>query len=508
MVRLAEILGPLSMATDMSAGNPPGTSMSATVVAVRIGRKLGLSESNLSSLFYAGLLRFIGCTSTSSETAEIALGDELSGYLALSRADPADPVSVRAELETVFAPDRPMEEKRALIDMIVDMGPDVMALGMPHCRQAVAIASRLPVPEDVSSILAKLEPRWDDLHPVHPSGPELMPQTRLIEFAVVAELHRRAGGIVSMVDCSRSRRGGQFDPGAVDAFLSDPAGIVAGLAQGQEWQSFLDAEPGEICITNAHGMRAAAEALADFTDLKSPWFTGHSRKVAGLAFQASLACLDDEIACQSVFNGGLLHDIGKNAIPNGIWDKREPLTPPEEAQARTASFHTEQILAMTSSFSDLRELACSVNERRDGSGTHRRVRLESGGAALVAAANRYQELTNDQPTRNALAGGEAAEELLREVHAGRLPHEETARVLECAEGRRQAEQVWPDGITGREAQVLRKLSRGKTNKEIARDLRIAPKTVDNHLQNLYPKIGADSRTAAALYAMQMGMFDF
>ena len=169
MVRLAEILGPLSLATDMSAGNPPGTSMSATVIAVRIGQKLGFSQNDLSSLFYAGLLRFIGCTSTSSETAEITLGDELTGYLALSRADPADPISVRLELEAVFAPDRPMEEKRALIDMIVGMGPDVMALGMPHCRQAVAIAARLPVPQDVSPILARLESRWDDLHPVHPS---------------------------------------------------------------------------------------------------------------------------------------------------------------------------------------------------------------------------------------------------------------------------------------------------------------------------------------------------
>ena len=145
MVRLAEILGPLSMATDMSAGNPPGTSMSATVVAVRIGQKLGFSESNRSSLVYAGLLRFSVCTSTSSETAEIALGDELSGYLALSRADPADPVSVRAELETVFAPDRPMEEKRALIDRIVDLS--ITSSTSDPWSPSSSTASAVPPPE-------------------------------------------------------------------------------------------------------------------------------------------------------------------------------------------------------------------------------------------------------------------------------------------------------------------------------------------------------------------------
>ena len=283
---------------------------------------------------------------------------------------------------------------------------------------------------------------------------------------------------------------------------------IAGLGQGQEWQSFLDEEPGPARLTDGAGLRVAAEALADFTDLKSPWFTGHSRNVAGLAFHAALNCIGDEIACQSVFDGGLLHDIGKNAIPNGIWDKREPLSPMESAHARNASFHTEQILRMTPAFAGLCETACSVNERRDGSGTHRRVRLDRGGPALVAAANLFQELTYDQPTRPASNGDEAAEALLREVHAGRLPHEETRHVLDCAGARRQADRVWPDGMTSREAQVLRELSRGKSNKEIARDLGVSPKTVDNHLQNLYPKIGAESRTAAALYAMQAGLFDF
>ncbi|MSU90748.1 hypothetical protein GE300_14185 [Rhodobacteraceae bacterium 2CG4] len=504
--RLAEILGALSLATDLSAGNPPGTSLSATVIAVRIGHRMGLSPEDLSALYYAGLLRFIGCTSTSSETAEIALGDELTGYLALTRADLADPASARAELEAIFAPDRPMEEKQALIDMIVGMGPEVMALGMPHCRQAVAIARRLPVPAAVTAILQHLESRWDGQHPVHPAGPDLLPQTRLIEFAVVAELHRRAGGAVSMIECARARRGGQFDPEVVDRFLADPAQILAGLGPAQEWDSFLAAEPGAPRLTGRRGLRQASEALADFTDLKSPWFTGHSRRVAGLALRAATAAQDDEDACQAVFDAGLLHDIGKNAIPNGIWDKPGPLTRFEEAQALNCTLYTEQILRMTPVFDPVCEAACSVHERRDGSGSHRRMRLPDGGAAVLAAANLYDDLTNDKPTGPAHTPGDAAEILLREVHAGRLPHRETRIVLDNAGLASRATPVWPDGMTDREADVLRELARGRSNKDIARSLGISPKTVDNHLQNLYPKIGAETRTAAALYAMQNGLF--
>lgn len=506
MWRLAEILGALSMATDMSAGNPPGTSLTATVISVRIGRALGLSNDELSSLYYAGILRFIGCTATSSDTAAIALGDELTGYLAMTRADPANPDSVRAELEATFAPDRSMEEKREIIEMMVAMGPQAMAMGLPHCEQAVAIAKRLPVPSTVKSILRHMESRWDDQHPIHPSGPNLLPQTRIIEFAIVAELHRRAGGLVSMADCALSRRGGQFDPAVVDAFIENPASILAGLSPAEEWGSFLAAEPGSPRMTGTEGLGEAAEALADFTDLKSPWFTGHSRRVAGLAHLAALEAKSDEAAAQAVFHAALLHDIGKNAIANGIWDKREPLSRFEQSQALSATRHTEQVLRMSPIFDPICEVACSVNERRDGSGSHRGMVLPDGGASFLAVANLFDEWTNDAPTQPAISEDEAAEGLLRQVHGGLLPHQETRIVLDCVGQRKRAAKVWPSGMTQREAEVLRELARGKTNKEIAQILNVSPKTVDNHLQNLYPKIGAESRTAAALYAMQNGLF--
>ncbi len=506
MWRLAEILGALSMATDMAAGNPPGSSMAAAVVAQRIGKRMGLGPEALSSLYYAGMLRFIGCTSTSSETASLALGDELTGYLAMTRADLGNPASVRQELERIFAPERPLEDKQAIIDMIIAMGPEVMAMGLPHCRQAVAIARRLPVPAEVSDILQHLESRWDDLHPIHPPGPELLPQTRIIEFAVVAELHRRAGGVVAMADCALSRRGGQFDPQVVDIFLENSSEVLAGLTLGQEWETFLEVEPGERFMSGAQGLRDAAEALADFTDLKSPWFTGHSRRVAGLAHRAALAAGGEEARCEAVFNAGLLHDVGKNAIANGIWDKPSPLTRFEQATALNASLYTEQVLRLTPVFDPICEPACSVNERSDGSGSHRRVRLATGPAAYLAVANLYDELVSDAANKPALSKGDAAEALLAEVQAGRLPRQETQNVLDSTGHVGQGETVWPDGMTKREAQVLRELSLGKSNKDIAQALGISPKTVDNHLQNLYPKIGAETRTAAALYAMQLGLF--
>ena len=58
-------------------------------------------------------------------------------------------------------------------------------------------------------------------------------------------------------------------------------------------------------------------------------------------------------------------------------------------------------------------------------------------------------------------------------------------------------------ITYREAEVLLWVSHGKTNREIAEILNISPRTVNKHLEQMYPKIGANNRTTAASIAIQM-----
>ncbi len=57
-------------------------------------------------------------------------------------------------------------------------------------------------------------------------------------------------------------------------------------------------------------------------------------------------------------------------------------------------------------------------------------------------------------------------------------------------------------ITYREAEVLLWLAHGKTNREVAEILKMSPRTVNKHLEQMYPKIGANNRTAAAAIAIQ------
>lgn len=63
----------------------------------------------------------------------------------------------------------------------------------------------------------------------------------------------------------------------------------------------------------------------------------------------------------------------------------------------------------------------------------------------------------------------------------------------------------PETLTERETDVLRLLAEGQANKEIARSLIIGEKTVKTHVSNILAKLGVQSRTQAALYALRIGL---
>ena len=62
-------------------------------------------------------------------------------------------------------------------------------------------------------------------------------------------------------------------------------------------------------------------------------------------------------------------------------------------------------------------------------------------------------------------------------------------------------------MTKREIQVLKLVTNGMLNKEIAIRLRISEKTVKNHISNIFKKIDVSDRTQAAIYAIKTGLVE-
>ena len=250
-------------------------------------------------------------------------------------------------------------------------------------------------------------------------------------------------------------------------------------------------------------------AFADFGDLKSPWIRGHSRRVASLAEEAArLAGLDDP-ACEGLRRAGLLHDLGRVAIDNGIWDKPGPLTTSQWEQVRLHPYYTERIIVRCPSLAPLVEPAWSHHERLDGSRYHRALPAQSlsRGDRILAAADVFAALTEARPHRPALAHDAAARTLEVEA-ASRLDADAVACVLAAA-GERAApsRHRWPAELTDREVEVLRLIARGRSTREVADRLFISPKTAGRHIENLYRKIGVSSRAAAAVFAMEHRLLD-
>ena len=125
------------------------------------------------------------------------------------------------------------------------------------------------------------------------------------------------------------------------------------------------------------------------------------------------------------------------------------------------------------------------------------------GVHIAARGNRVQiegEADSAARAREVLLG------LYNRLDQGHDVDAEAVEAVLAAAGHRvPRRREGPAGLTAREIEVLRLLSRVLSNKEIAARLVITPKTVGNHVEHIYAKIGASSRAAAAMFALRHGL---
>lgn len=150
-----------------------------------------------------------------------------------------------------------------------------------------------------------------------------------------------------------------------------------------------------------------------------------------------------------------------------------------------------------------------AQERMDGSGYPRGLNglAIPASARLLAVADVYQTWSEDRPGRPALSPAAWEEGLHAEVEAGRLDAA-TVRAVLSASGhvvRRRATLV--SGMTAREVEVLALLVRDRSNKQIAGELSITPRTAATHIEHIFTKTGVSTRGAAAVFALRHGLVD-
>jgi HD-GYP domain-containing protein (c-di-GMP phosphodiesterase class II)/DNA-binding CsgD family transcriptional regulator len=311
------------------------------------------------------------------------------------------------------------------------------------------------------------------------------------------------------LEAARERRGETYDPAVADVFLTHGRDWFDRLAGTDPWDAVLALEPEPHRLLAGEGLDDALNVVADFIDLKSPYWGGHSRRCAKLAGDAAgvLGLADPEVAM--LRRAALVHDFGTTVVPNSIWDKPGPLTRTEFDRVELHPMLTEQMLRRSPGLRVLNPMAAAHHEKCDSSGYHKRVQADADdlAACVLAATEVYVGLTSERADRAAFSPGDAAMELRRLESEGALEPRACRAVLVAAghgeppanAGKRPQN---PGGLTRREVDVLRLAARGHTTREIADRLYISPKTADHHIQHIYAKIGVSTRAAAALWAMQ------
>jgi HD-GYP domain-containing protein (c-di-GMP phosphodiesterase class II) len=276
--------------------------------------------------------------------------------------------------------------------------------------------------------------------------------------------------------------------------------VLASLDEAAPWKAVLDAEPDPVWLDD-DGLDEGLLAVADFTDLKSYALTGHCRRVADLAAGAveRLGHPDVHLA----WRAGLIHDLGRVAVPTAIWDKPGALTDAEWETVRLHPYHGERCVARSPLLAQLAAIGTADHERADGSGYPKGAQagVLSPVMRVLAVADAYAAMQEARAHRPSRTPDEIAKELESGVRAGAYDQTTVEAVLGAAGHavpRKRRERK--HGLSDREIEVLRLVARGRSNKEIARALSISPKTVDNHLQKIFPTIGVTTRAAAAVYA--------
>jgi HD-GYP domain-containing protein (c-di-GMP phosphodiesterase class II)/DNA-binding CsgD family transcriptional regulator len=500
-LRLAELIGSVSLATDLGTGQPPGHALRTSVIATAIAEAIGCSPDEIRTVQQFALLRFLGCTSDAAETAAMVGGDELAYNAAMAHVLMGTAQAMMLEHVRSVAPGQPrMRRLRLVARTLADPKGGQRSL-TTHCEVAVMLARRIDLVPSVVDALAHAYERWDGKgYPDRLAGDAVPLAVRVV--VVARDVDLAVGLRIDPLGWTNERRGRAYDPAVVDAFERAGRDVLAELEDGDEWELALAREPHPVTTVAPERLDVVLATFADFADLKSPWTRGHSRAVSALADEAGRHAGLDAAACDHLRRAGLVHDLGRVAVENGVWDKPGPLTTSEWERVRLHSYFTERILARSSPLASLVQPASSHHERVDGSGYHRSLTAEalSREDRIVAAADVFAALTANRPHRPALGDDDAVRIL--ETEAG-LDADAVACVLAAA-GRRPAPSPprWPADLTDREVDVLRLIAQGRSNREVAERLCISAKTVGRHVENLYGKIGVSSRAAAAVFAME------
>jgi HD-GYP domain-containing protein (c-di-GMP phosphodiesterase class II) len=407
-VRLSTVLSALSYALDLTEGHPRGHAARSALIGMRIAGVLNVPVDERSDLFYALLLKDTGCSSNAARVHQLFGGDDQAAKRAVWERDWRKwHHQIGYAWKYVEPGGSFLARSRRFWTLATtpNSGREVFQI---RCERGAEIARAIGMSNRTAEAVHSMDEHWDGGG--HPEGlrrDDIPFLARIIGLAQVAEIYWGLGGREAARDVIRRRKGRWFDPAIVRAFETirdgdqlwrdlDTTDLHGTIAAAEPEERVIDADPVRL--------DRIARAFALVVDAKSSFTYNHSERVAALsqAVGARIGLADDEQV--RLRRAGLLHDIGKLAVPNRILDKPASLTPDEWTVVKMHPYYSYEILSRVPVFSDFAFDASAHHERLDGSGYFRNLGAPSLSthARILATADVYDALSAARPYRGAM----------------------------------------------------------------------------------------------------------
>jgi putative nucleotidyltransferase with HDIG domain len=412
-ITLSEIISALSYALDLTEGAVHGHALRSCLLGMRIADEIELSSDEISGLYFALLLKDIGCSSNASRLCQIVGGDDRAMKAGVKFEDWTKPHKPNlSTLKLLWRNVLPNSGAAAKVARILHIGltqhrnnQEMVSL---RCDRGASIITKLGMGELAAEAVRSLDEHWDGSgYPDSVKGEQIPLLARICAVAQHLDIFSAGRGTDNAIDTLDERSGTWFDPRLVRIALSlhrrgtlwtycspnDP--------EEETRQAVLDLDPGTAPKLDPGQVDQICEAFADVVDAKSHFTFRHSLGVADAAFGIADTMGLPAERVQLVRRAALLHDIGKLSISNAILDKRTRLSASEWKAVHQHPRITRLILERVRSFREMAVIAGEHHEKLDGSGypdrlTARDLSLES---RIIAVADVFGALSEDRPYR-------------------------------------------------------------------------------------------------------------
>jgi HD-GYP domain-containing protein (c-di-GMP phosphodiesterase class II) len=365
-MRLAELIGTMSLAVDASIGLPESHALRSATLAVRLAELVHADQQTRQDCYYLALLALCGCTAESATSADV-LGDEVAFGEATLGVDYGRPQEIMSAIWRAVGQGRGPVARVFAMGRALSKVPQMAAVNRAHCEVGVHLAERFGFAEPFRAALFQAFERWDGSgSPRRLRGDDIALSMRIAQVAMDVDIGHCLGGLDAAVAHTKKHARRGLDPEIVERFHEKASDVCAVLDEPSPWAAAMASEPAPLRRVEDAAIDDALLVIADFADVKSRFTLGHSPGVARRARTAAERLGLDRATTQNVYRAGLSHDVGRVGVSGGIWDKREPLNDAERERIRLHTYIGERLLSRASALEPIAAIAMMAHERLAG----------------------------------------------------------------------------------------------------------------------------------------------